>query len=366
MKRTVYFFTRSYVSIALWFFYKELKVQGLENIPKNSPVIFTPNHQNSFIDAILIACSVPHPIHYLVRASVFKSKIGSWLLGLLNMMPIYRFRDGINEVKKNDSVITSCTKLLHNNKWLMIFPEGNHDMKYAIRPLQKGVSRIAFKCNEEYGVDVQIIPVGIYYEKHTASRSRVLINFGQAISVQQYDSDYTQDQNLGYKKLTQTISKSMQSLTIHIAPSDCYDKIFQEWRSLKKVKEKIVDQYKSDQGIIELIKKDEFSDKSEDQSKSNTEYKKLLLPLALYGLINHLIPYLILRYIIKEKVTDIHFYSSIKLVVGMVVVPFFYLIQSMLLFSLDVDLIWIGIYIFTLPMSGIVAHNIMTKDSSFL
>jgi 1-acyl-sn-glycerol-3-phosphate acyltransferase len=366
MKGAVYFFTKSYVRIALWFFYKELKVQGLENIPKDSPVIFTPNHQNSFIDAVLIACSLPRPVHYLVRASVFKSSMARWSLGLLNMMPIYRIRDGIKAVKKNDGVIASCTKLLHDNKWLMIFPEGNHDMKYAIRPLQKGASRIAFQYVEQYGADVQIVPVGIYYEQHTASRSRVLVNFGQPISTQVLSNHFKQDQNIGYKKLMQLISSGMKKLTIHIAPLAYYDEIYQQWRASRLVKRGIIDQYRSDQEIVARIQNGETTDNSEDHTNSKKWPDLLLLPIAIYGFINHFFAFLIVRYMIHKKVTDMHFTSSIKLVVGMVVVPLFYMLQSLVLYNMGMELMWILVYIPTLPMSGGIAHGVLTKGSSFL
>lgn len=355
----VYFLTRTYVKIALWFFYQELKVRGLENIPKNKPIILTPNHQNSFIDAIIIACIVPQPIYYLVRASVFRSKIARWLLGLLNMMPIYRFRDGLKEVKKNDAIIDSCTRLLQKNKWLMVFPEGNHDMNYAIRPLQKGIGRIAFKTIEQHNADVQIVPVGIYYENHTASRSRVLVNIGEPINVNDHYKTYKEDSNQGFRNLINQVSLAMEKLTIHIAPIEKYNDIYAQWRLKQNIESNIIDQYNADLKILTQIESNTTTDISINQNKSIT-YKKsrlILFPLFVYGVINHLFAYKILNWIIREKVTDIHFYSSIKLALGMVLVPLFYGMQSFGLYQLGVDPYWILLYIFTLPITGMIAHR---------
>lgn len=355
----VYFLTRTYVKIALWFFYRELKVQGLENIPKNKPVIFTPNHQNSFIDAILIACIVPQPIHYLVRASVFQSKIARWLLGQLNMMPIYRFRDGLKEVKKNDAVISTCAALLNNNKWLMVFPEGNHDMRYAIRPLQKGVGRIAFRKIDEHKGDIYIVPIGIYYENHTAFRSRVLVNIGEAIKVNDHYQSYKKDSNQGFRDLMNQVSLAMRTLTIHIAPKEMYDDIYSQWRLKRSFESGIIDQYIADQKTLTQIKSSTITDISSDQNTpcANKRNSLFLFPIIIYGTINHLFAYWILHMIIRNRVTDIHFYSSIKLALGMVLVPLFYGLQSFGLHLLGVNIYWILIYCLTLPITGMIAHR---------
>ncbi len=353
----IYFLTRLYVKIALWFFYRELQVQGLENIPKDKPVIFTPNHQNSFMDAMLITCIVPRPIHYLVRASVFRTKIARWFLYQLNMMPIYRFRDGLKEVKKNDTIIDACTRLLQENKSLMIFPEGDHNMKYAIRPMQKGVGRIAMKSIDQYDIDVCIVPVGIYYEDHTASRSRALINIGQPINANDYYQGYKEDANLGLKILMNQVSTSMQSLTVHISPKEVYDNIYSVWQSHRTIESTIVKQYNTDQALVTQLKNNDPLDQSSNQ-KIKKKYRilnTLLFPLIVHGVVNHLLAYWVLHLIIRKKVSDIHFYSSIKLAVGMVLVPIFYTIQSCGLYMLGVNMFWITIYVVTLPMTGMIA-----------
>jgi 1-acyl-sn-glycerol-3-phosphate acyltransferase len=353
----IYFATRLYVKIALWFFYKELSVRGLENIPKDKPIIFTPNHQNSFIDAILITCIVHRPIHYLVRASVFKSKIAKWFLNQLNMMPIYRFRDGLKEVKKNDQIMTACAKLLSENKCLMIFPEGNHNMKYAIRPLQKGTARMAFQSIDKYQSDVNIVPVGIYYEDHKASRSRVLVNFGKPISAQRHYQLYNQDPQRGYVNLMNEISLAMQQLTLNVKPKERYDDVLQKYLTQREMKPNIEDQFDADQKLVaHIILNDPSSHSNEPSSK--TEIRKsnwFLFPIYFYGMINHITPYLILRKIITNKVTDIHFYSSMKLAIGMVLIPVFYGLQASILHMSGVEYYWIILYLITLPNTGIIA-----------
>ena len=370
MTSIAYSLTKNYTGIALKIFYRELKIQGRSNIPKDKPVIFAPNHQNSFLDAIIIACVVSRPIHYLVRASVFSSKLAKWALGLLNMMPIYRFRDGLKEVKKNDAVISACTKLLSKNKWLLIFPEGNHSLNYSIRTLQKGISRIAFQTIDKYGADVQVVPVGIYYEDHTAFRSRALVNFGKPINVKDYYHAYQKEATGGFNLLREELSGRMKPLTIHISPKERYEEIYTRWRKVRPVHPDISTQFQADTSIIESLKNG--SEVSSKQRLKDSEIMRwaLFLPY-IYGVINHILPYKLMDLIMKKMVSDVHFFSSIKLAAGMVLVPICYLMQTGLLYLLKVEWYWLLIYLVTLLPCGLVAYHyhkewIRPKGSSSL
>jgi 1-acyl-sn-glycerol-3-phosphate acyltransferase len=70
MRIAFYFLLKQYCRLALYFFYRKWQVQGKENIPLG-PVIFVANHQNAFLDAVLVSCSTQRNPWFLTRASVF-------------------------------------------------------------------------------------------------------------------------------------------------------------------------------------------------------------------------------------------------------------------------------------------------------
>ena len=45
---------KMWVWIAIHVYFRRIKVTGKENIPKDKPIIFAPNHQYAFMDALLI------------------------------------------------------------------------------------------------------------------------------------------------------------------------------------------------------------------------------------------------------------------------------------------------------------------------
>lgn len=40
-------------------FYRKIEIVGRENIPKDKPFMILPNHQNSFMDALLVCTQMP-------------------------------------------------------------------------------------------------------------------------------------------------------------------------------------------------------------------------------------------------------------------------------------------------------------------
>ena len=52
-------------------YFRNIEVHGLENIPKDGGVLFSPNHQGAFLDPLLIGSMTPSKITSLTRSDVF-------------------------------------------------------------------------------------------------------------------------------------------------------------------------------------------------------------------------------------------------------------------------------------------------------
>ena len=164
MKTLWYFFFKIIIKSSLFFYTKKVEVIGKEHIPSKGAVLFVVNHPNGLIDPLIVAVNNPRIQHFLVRAAVFKKPLVKKFLSTLNLMPIYRIRDGIEQLGKNQKIFEQCFSILNSQKALMIFPEGSHDKRRTIRPISKGFSRIVFGALERNPkLKIQIIPVGITY-----------------------------------------------------------------------------------------------------------------------------------------------------------------------------------------------------------
>ena len=54
MENFVYFFISNYSKLITRLYFGKVEVRGIERIPKEHPVIYSVNHQNAFMDALIV------------------------------------------------------------------------------------------------------------------------------------------------------------------------------------------------------------------------------------------------------------------------------------------------------------------------
>jgi len=390
----LYFFGYSLVTIGARTFYKKHQAVGIENIPKDKPVLFAANHQNAFMDPVVIGIKLNKPLYYMVRADIFKKPAMARLLWSINMMPIYRQRDGGNTVKKNEAVFDKCFDLLHANKPILIFAEGNQGKQKKLRPLQKGVFRIGLGAAAKYKEDdVNIIPVGLYYSDTVNMGAKMLINFGKPMKINDYLEAHEKDDGSTLNKMKAELSSRMSNLMVDIQNAEYYDAIHaalfdfdDEINQYEKIKgNKIIDEFNCQKRFItkaeNWIKKNpneanEWKESSEQltsllktlelkswllrKEKHNTVLPILMLimgfPLHLYGVINNYLPYKLPALFVEKKVKDIHFHSSIKMAMGVILFWMFWGVQMMLVAIFTDHYIWLY-YFGSLMVSAVFSYH---------
>lgn len=161
-----------------------MRFVGRERIPKDSAIIFAPNHTGTLMDALVLLAMDRSPKVFVARADIFKKPILAKIFAFLKIMPIMRMRDGIDEVKRNNETIERAVDVLRDNIPFCIFPEGMHQTKFSTLPLSKGIFRIAFQAQELMtDKPLYIVPMGIRYGNFFRFRSTVRIQIGEPINV---------------------------------------------------------------------------------------------------------------------------------------------------------------------------------------
>ncbi len=189
-------------------YFGELTVLGRDNLPHGQPMIIAPNHQNAFLDAIIIGSIMDVDVHFLTRSDVFVKPYIA-ILRALHMMPVYRMRDGYENLGKNEEIFNRCEKILAQNEAVLIFPEGNMAPGYHLRSLTKGTARLAAQAQDNIPQDVWIVPTGINYFHHEAPRHRVVLSFGKAIRVRDFEEKIAIHKNKGLTSLTKTLADEL-------------------------------------------------------------------------------------------------------------------------------------------------------------
>lgn len=306
-----WYLIKFYIKSSLFFYTRKIEVSGKENIPKTGALLFMVNHPNGLIDPLVVAVNNPRILHFLVRAAVFKKNTVRKFLATLNLMPIYRIRDGIKELERNKEIFEDCYSILKKEESLMIFPEGSHDRRRTIRPLSKGFSRIVFGAIEKYpNLKIQIIPVGLTYQKPSVFPLNIAVKYGTPILANDYYDP--KDQNAKLKILKDLISSQLQDLSVHITADENYSSKLQE---LNK-------------NNIDFLKVGEVN-----KMISTGEIVKRKKAIHAFGflkiliIINSIIPWLIWKYVDKKN-DEFEFIDTFRFGFNTVLVPLFYLIQT--------------------------------------
>ncbi|WP_339791126.1 1-acyl-sn-glycerol-3-phosphate acyltransferase [uncultured Imperialibacter sp.] len=305
----LYFIFRPIVRVALWFFYGHFKVSGLENLPRNAPVILAPNHQNSFLDAILPACFQPRSLHFLTRSDVFKKGLIQKILFGFHMWPVYRQRDGKDTLGKNEEVFKNCSQLLRSNGCLLLFPEGDQICAHNLRSLKKGMARIAFQTAEEsnFEKEIYIVPVGLNYEHYWNFNTAFQMRFGKPIKVLDFKKDYQESEQKGLLSLTKAVSEGMEQEIIQIG-SRANEHFWFEEAGLSGV---------------ELTSPEFFRNIDVDSRPAPKPKKRKINALARAL---HWPVLTLLASFLKSKIKDNKFLGAVKFGMGMVFFPIYYLI----------------------------------------
>jgi len=195
---------------------KRCFINNRKNLPNNKPVILAVNHTNAFMDAIVIAAQISRSVNFLTRGDIFKNPISRIFLEGLHQIPIYRQRDGRDSLQKNDETFEIVNKKLEKNKCVLIFPEADCFPIKRVRPLKKGIARIAFGVMEKnnWQIDPFIVPTGVNYINHVQFRTETLICFGKPIRIKNYENLFKENEAAATKALLDDIEKELKKEVI--------------------------------------------------------------------------------------------------------------------------------------------------------
>jgi len=383
---------RNYVVFNFKRYYGEYIVTGRENIPLNCPVIFAPNHINALMDALAVHSIAPPkiPVIFLARADVFNNPTAIKLLKFTKILPAFRMRDGMENLGKNNEVFEQCVGILSQDKALGIMPEGNQGEQRKLRPLVKGIFRIAFAAQQLQDTQpyVKIIPVGIDYGDLTKYGKHIIINIGKPIEVSAFMSVYKENPVTATNNIREKLRSDLNNLSINLATEkyyDCFetvikvansayvkklnliDSTFNRFTARQEIVKKLVELEKTDPhkieeldsmvkeytGLLQKLNLHSWVLEPENQKMSGIISKSLMLfctlPFFIAGFLLNFIPFflpvVIRKFVMKSKYEG--FFSSLQFGLGILTFPLLYLLQT-IFFGVCIHTTWWLIVIFIL------------------
>jgi len=184
----------------------------------SKPAVIALNHPTAFIDPCImgtIGCGLN--TYYLLRGDMFASGLFRQLLALIHCIPIYRFRDGFEQMKKNADTLAYVQRLLSQKVKLVVLVEGRVKQEWRLAPVQKGAARMAFEAYFERGQkDLTIIPTGMNYLDPNRLRSDLFVQIDAPIQISDYEAVYHENPRKAVRQLTKDIEQRMRALIWHV------------------------------------------------------------------------------------------------------------------------------------------------------
>lgn len=375
-------------------FFKNIYLHNLDKVPVNKPLILASNHPSAFMDAIVLSVFMKQELHFLVRSDVFDTSLKRWILGKINLAPIYRIQEGVDQLHKNEETFDKCNQLLKSGKTILIFSEGVCVQEKRLRKLKKGTARIAFgaEAATDFKLDLQIVPAGINYTRPAKFRSDLFINFGESFPVQEFVPAYMADKVKGINALTQRVEAELAKRLIIISDKindelvEKLEKIYLpelakkenkpldnsiNWFTLSKsFAEAISKAYQANNIYIETLREKvkayfnmldalNIRDKIVREGapiKKEILFSKIILltllfPIYVYGMITNYIPFRLPYYIARKIVKQVEFFSSVNLTLGTFLFMVVYGIETVVVNSFFGPAIAV-VFLASLPLSG--------------
>jgi 1-acyl-sn-glycerol-3-phosphate acyltransferase len=193
----------------------------MDRVPWEKPCIVSPNHQNAFLDALLVGAFAPVELTYLSRASVFGTRL-DWFLEALQMVPIYRRRDGFDKLSRNEQIFAALREKLRRGESMVMFSETEHAHTYHLRPLSRGSSRFALETQADIDREVQLVPVGINYYHLRRPGFKVSVVVGEPLPVREYMDRYRAHEARGINALREDLTAAMKECLLVPEKTDDY------------------------------------------------------------------------------------------------------------------------------------------------
>lgn len=150
--------------------YYRAEIIGLENIPKEGPLIFCGNHR-TYLDPPLMVATAKRDMKFLAKEELYNNKFLAFLGWVFEAIPVKRD-------EKDVSAIKTSLKFLKSGQCIGLFPEGTRNGLEKGEKVKDGVAFFAVRSG------AKVVPCGI--KGGTKKNRKVTITYGRPLDYSEY------------------------------------------------------------------------------------------------------------------------------------------------------------------------------------
>jgi len=204
-------------------FYRRVEVAGLERVPPSGPLIVAANHQQGLMDGILLAAALPRRLRPIAKAPLFRYPVIGQLARLSGAIAVHRRQDLGGGSVDNEAMFSAARQALGRGEALVIFPEGMSQAEPVLMPLRTGTARLLLGADREGGgrpatthlPPTTLLPVGLmFHEPGTFRVGSALLLVGQAVSTEDLRALPAAESDYAVRQLTERLGGALQRLIV--------------------------------------------------------------------------------------------------------------------------------------------------------
>jgi 1-acyl-sn-glycerol-3-phosphate acyltransferase len=204
-------------------FYRRVEVVGLERVPPSGPLIVAANHQQGLMDGVLLAAALPRRLRPIAKAPLFRYPVIGQLARLSGAIPVHRRQDLGGGSADNEAMFSVAWQALWRGEALLIFPEGMSQGEPVLMPLRTGTARLLLGADREGGgrpamtllSPTTLLPVGLmFHEPGTFRVGSALLLVGQAVSTEDLRALPAAESDYAVRQLTERLGGALGRLIV--------------------------------------------------------------------------------------------------------------------------------------------------------
>ena len=340
---------------------------GLERLPSSGPLIVAANHQQGLMDGILLTAALPRRLRPIAKAPLFRYPVIGQLARLSGAIPVHRRQDEGGGTVDNEAMFSAAWEALGRGEALLIFPEGMSQGEPALMPLRTGTARLLLGADRARGgrPATTLLPVGLMFrEPGTFRVGSALLLVGQPVptgDLQALDSEHA------VRELTERLGEALERLIIEVRDRHTLELVHAAeaiWReempdAAREAEDRAAWRRRAARahGYLAVTEPDRTAalrSRLERYVKDlelagltnpglSREYGAsaglryglreglalvLGLPLALWGLVNHIVPYEATALVVRALKPEDDVLATYKVAVGLVLFPFCWALEG--------------------------------------
>lgn len=116
-KELLYFSVKIFFHSILSIFFRDVEIVGRDKLPRHGPMIFSVNHANQFMDAVMVVATCHHKVSYLMAETSWRRRIIGDIAWAMDVVPVKRAQDG---AKKGAGKVVFTQQDYENTKLLSV------------------------------------------------------------------------------------------------------------------------------------------------------------------------------------------------------------------------------------------------------